>query len=339
MSVGRSLTHWIIALGSVAALLIASGCSSSKQNYLLEAPAYGFVPEVEEPGVRGQIVRVSPENLEVLGHMALSPDGQWIVCSARATDGSDAAPFELYKINVRGGGAPVKLTSGSRESAFYPSFTSDGEWIVFGAGGAFWKMRADGAGARIKVGGSGLGYDCCGQLSTAGRLAFTSIESRVPAYLSRSSRIPTQVLAASTSLIWTVEEDGGELTQFREGSSPAWSPTGDRIAFDYDGDIWIMDADGRNLTQVTDTAGIDEGLPCFSPDGKELVYVSNARGPNAGRDYNIWAMTLDSFQKRQVTQLESWDSWPVWHPDGILFLSGRGSRGAKVTRIWMYRTR
>lgn len=58
------------------------------------------------------------------------------------------------------------------------------------------------------------------------------------------------------------------------------------IAFDYAGDIWIVDPDGTSAPeQVTDTLGIVEGSPVWSPDGFRLAYwVTN--GPTA--EIHIW---------------------------------------------------
>jgi Tol biopolymer transport system component len=59
-----------------------------------------------------------------------------------------------------------------------------------------------------------------------------------------------------------------------------FSPDGSRVAFssnrDRSYDIWIMDADGRHQTQLTNLAG-DEEYPRFSPDGKSIAfyYVEN----------------------------------------------------------------
>jgi dipeptidyl aminopeptidase/acylaminoacyl peptidase len=73
-----------------------------------------------------------------------------------------------------------------------------------------------------------------------------------------------------------------------EDSEPAWSPDGTRIAFvsnrtddpdaNYNTDIWIVDADkgdrGAKLLQVTANPGPDSA-PSWSPDGKQIVHLSN----------------------------------------------------------------
>jgi TolB protein len=63
-------------------------------------------------------------------------------------------------------------------------------------------------------------------------------------------------------------------------SAPAWSPDGRRIAFesDLDGDmeIFVMDADGRNVRKLTDNALRDEG-PAWSPHGTRLAFARAGR--------------------------------------------------------------
>ena len=82
--------------------------------------------------------------------------------------------------------------------------------------------------------------------------------------------------------IWTVTPDGSSLTQLIDapGRHPDWSPDGSKIVFvsastsgsqGERGNIWVMDADGSDLVQLT-SGGLDKD-PVWSPDGTLIAFV------------------------------------------------------------------
>ena len=60
--------------------------------------------------------------------------------------------------------------------------------------------------------------------------------------------------------------------------NPDWSPDGTKIAFssdrDYNGEIYIMDIDGSNQKNITNTSNFDESDPSWSPDGTKIAITS-----------------------------------------------------------------
>jgi Tol biopolymer transport system component len=54
-----------------------------------------------------------------------------------------------------------------------------------------------------------------------------------------------------------------------------WSPTGDRIAYDRNGDIYTMNADGSNQVNV-----INELTPSVSSDGKKIAFFAEGATGN-----------------------------------------------------------
>ena len=109
---------------------------------------------------------------------------------------------------------------------------------------------------------------------------------------------------------------------------PAWSPDGTQIAFlgspggeSVDFEFWIMDADGSNITQITDHEA-DEGCPLWSPDGTRFLYLIYREVDLNEYDTDIWVMQADGTGQRML--VENAGS-PVWSPDGtrIAFVSDR----------------
>jgi len=77
-------------------------------------------------------------------------------------------------------------------------------------------------------------------------------------------------------------------------------------------DLYIMDADGTNLIQLTYSPGYDGG-PFFSADNQKIVW---RRFNPDGNSAEIWTMNVDGSNQRQLTA-EAMVSWgPYFHPSG-----------------------
>jgi len=96
---------------------------------------------------------------------------------------------------------------------------------------------------------------------------------------------------------------------------PMWSPDGQKIVFssDRDGDseIFVMNKDGSNLTQLTNNKGHD-GTPRWSPDGEKIVFETD----RDGGDWDLYIMDADGKNPRAVTSNTTSDFSPSWSPDG-----------------------
>lgn len=105
-------------------------------------------------------------------------------------------------------------------------------------------------------------------------------------------------------------------------TEPAWSPDGKHIAFtstrDGDFNIYVMDADGSNVTRLTEQ---NSHASTWSPDSKRIAFIYN---PGNGR--GIYVMDINGSNITKLTGLPSGISttWRIsWSPDGkyIVFVS------------------
>lgn len=123
--------------------------------------------------------------------------------------------------------------------------------------------------------------------------------------------------------IWSVGVDGTSAHPLPqppgENESAVWSPDGTRIAFvgregTAAANLWVMNADGSNLTQLAEGFGADQ--IAWSPDGKEIAFLG-AEDPvgNPGGPTGIWTVPAAGGDPSRVLQGSGWEQ-PGWSPEG-----------------------
>lgn len=124
--------------------------------------------------------------------------------------------------------------------------------------------------------------------------------------------------------IWTMQADGSALAQVpntQGGTSPAWSPDGEKIAFTKgwgsQSELFVINGDGNNLQQVTLNA-VGDHAPVWSPDGHSLAFARTNAAESASA---IVVLNLGTGQLSQVTGYSHLDSAPDWSPENMLVFS------------------
>ncbi len=115
--------------------------------------------------------------------------------------------------------------------------------------------------------------------------------------------------------------------------TPELTPDGNMIIFSSDSvqkeHIFLYDRKSKNSMALT-SGNSKNMMPCISPDGKRIVFVSN-RGDGKNR---IWM--LEIFDKNKITQLTKGavnDCEPRWTPDGKSVVFTRIITPRKISHI------
>jgi Tol biopolymer transport system component len=281
------------AVGAVGAVLLAA-CTGGAGG-----PAPTFVdPASELPTVPTELV----------GELAFVSD-------------RDGGTLQIFAIDVGDGGV-TQLTEDPGIDHFHPAWSPDGTVLAYVSA----------------AGGIATGEFDLHLLTDGTDTALTRGRERDadPAWSPDGSTIAFgSATPGRAPGIFVIDASGGESGAIFLGSfaayQPAWSPDGSTIAVairergcvledsECPQHIWLMDAIGGNLRQLT-TGTTHDGDPAWSPDGSRIAYASGT-----GDDVDIWLMHADGSEPRRLTDSPGLDLNPTWSPDGswIAFSSER----------------
>jgi TolB protein len=252
--------------------------------------------------------------------VAWSPDGRKILFLRAKLEGVGySAARDLYVMDADGSHQRRLLRHKpggffSEELIGSPTWSPDGRRIAFvsnrrkGFDFEIYLINADGSGLRNLTKGRG-GSDSLPAWSPDGRkIAFVGW---------RDLEMGLHVMNADGSHERQLIKAGPQVP------SLAWSPDGRKILleqFDKNGprsDLYVIDANGGGLRNLTRNPAVEEYGPAWSPDGRKIAF---ARWPKAPALRGIYLMKADGSGLQRLTR--SYDFDPAWSPDGrkIAFL-------------------
>lgn len=240
-----------------------------------------------------------------LGEPDWSPDGKWIVFEQGT---------QIYKMRFANNEfdttSLTQLTFEGRN--FFPAWSPDGQWIAYdntNCGSAIEPPPPNSCGV-LMVESSVLEI----KFVFKGRMPDWSPDGEYLIYVGLHSEIYRVNVNDTTEIVRLTSLNQAD-TYAMDNRNPRYSPDGSKIAFlsqRGNGElvqIWLMNADGTNITQLT-TKGVGTMFN-WSPDGKEIVYVSYRFTDYSFTNGTLWILNLETEDKQQLTFNNS--SAPVYN--------------------------
>ncbi|HTE21166.1 MAG TPA: hypothetical protein VK689_22605, partial [Armatimonadota bacterium] len=265
---------------------------------------------------------------------SFSPDGQWILFYGAAYGASD-----LYKMRATGG-EPVRLTWDAREREYFGSVSPDGQWIVYNhnASPGAWRRRGYEGAQNADVWLARF----TAPVTQPKRITTNPSHDFAPQFSRDGKRIYYVSDRKGQVNLWSMDLAGGEQKQltFHQADGariPSYAPGGERIAYEYNSEIWLLDLKSGKSGAVRIDASTDERRNpvsertitsnpseySVSPDGKKMALI--VRG-------DLFAVPATGGAARKLVGRPSRESHISWMPDSRTILFSTDEKGQKDLR-------
>ena len=249
------------------------------------------------------------------GHVAFSPDGEWITYSQPVNDG-----MVLRKSPTRGGN-PVTL--GTFKGVALAPFWADDGWIYVTLGPVTWTV------ARVPENGG-----------TADSLL---TGARVPIHYAKVPGRPTLFFGyyspnAADPSLYAIDIESRDTTNLIPGGYwPEWSPTGHLLYARNEGSLFAVSVNANGNTVVGSPVPVLDSLAEALPEGRfdlspagTLIYVAGRAVASTGS--NSYSLELDSIdggaERIPLPPSDHWDA--KFSPDG------RRLAYIRNDHVWIY---
>jgi N-acyl-D-aspartate/D-glutamate deacylase/dipeptidyl aminopeptidase/acylaminoacyl peptidase len=142
---------------------------------------------------------------------------------------------------------------------------------------------------------------------------------------------PTSDPAGASQAIYAASWDTGQIVKLADGESPLVSPVDNRVIFDRDGQIHVVEIAAGSEPHQCFAARGGIGSPQWSPDGRRLAFVSSRSSHSFIGIFDAGKMSV-----KYIAPTVDRDSTPRWSLDGkrLAFIRqpARGPQPRAITR-------
>ena len=118
----------------------------------------------------------------------------------------------------------------------------------------------------------------------------------------------TKIIGGSSQSLWSIDLDGSNFVILNDSlgnnEELTFSPDGEKIVFwskDYlNADLYLMDIDGSNIQNLTNTLQIAETKPQFSTDGNFILYIKFDRTDMENQIYSICYRDIEGTFENEI---------------------------------------
>jgi Tol biopolymer transport system component len=268
---------------------------------------------------------------------AVSPDAKAI--AYEVSDSPGATPhLEVTTLNDVGTGRPAETRYTSKGAmGMEPAWMPDGTGLVF-------VSNALGSPGLVQTSGTSL--DSSSFLARAGDPGFSaSWPALSPDGKSMAMTLPRtrlyetgwQTSERFHSALGVSDLSGTGLTILGEGTDPAWSPHGERIAFvrtvGGHAHLFVAKADGTGARQITEGPD-DDQQPAWSPDGSAIVFCSaHGQREQGFAQSNLFVVHADGSGLEQLTEGDRIACRPDWASDGLIYFHANATDQFHIWRL------
>ncbi|MGW8250764.1 MAG: TolB family protein, partial [Anaerolineales bacterium] len=238
-----------------------------------------------------------------------SPDGKQIVHDRWSLD------FSTHAVHITDLASGESMPLAGAESGSYPTWSPNGQWIAFD---------------REEQGVSNLYI-----LPPEGGVPqLVRADAFMASWAPNSQRLVFNQ-PSDGSLRTVGLKDGREMLVVERGNGPAWSPNGQWIAYEVDGDIWKVNVDmdgnplGEPLRLTNETAW--ESRPSWHNNSHSLAFHANLV-----QDIDIWSISAKGGEAAWLTGAPGFDDYDAnYSNNGRYVAYSSFSPNGQAARQWV----